>query len=99
VRLLGAIPTITTTDGTSIHYADWGDGPAVVLSRGWVISRGDVGVPDDGGLAARHGGDVRAFTEMDFRPDVAAIRVPTLVIHGDGDAGAPLEITAAAAPS
>jgi pimeloyl-ACP methyl ester carboxylesterase len=34
------MPTITTTDGTTIHYLDWGDGPPVVLSHGWVISAG-----------------------------------------------------------
>jgi non-heme chloroperoxidase len=231
------MPTITTTDGTTIHYVDWGDGPAVVLSHGWVISAGmweyqmtalaaaglravafdrrGSGRSDDPGrgydpdtcaddlaqlleqldltdvtlvghsmgageaaryltrhgdgrigrlvlvspvtpylvqtpdnpmgapaeyfegiyaallddrpsyLAAnvdaffgRHVGlDVsdavirwaleligaasplatvamqRAFTETDFRPDVAAIAVPTLVVHGDSDAGAPLELT------
>jgi non-heme chloroperoxidase len=231
------MPTITTTDGTTIHYVDWGNGPAVVLSHGWVIGaamweyqmtalaaaglravafdRRGCGRSDDPGrgygpdtaaddfaqfleqldltdvtlvahsmgageaaryltrhgdgriarlalvspvtpclvqrpdnplgvpaeyfeavyaallddrpsyLAAnadaffgRHVGlevsdavirwalDLitaasplasvemqRAFTETDFRPDVAAVRVPTLVIHGDSDAGAPLEIT------
>ena len=35
----------------------------------------------------------RAFTGVDFRPEVAAIRVPTLVVHGTVDASAPLEIT------
>jgi pimeloyl-ACP methyl ester carboxylesterase len=34
-----------------------------------------------------------AFTEIDFRPEVAAISVPTLVVHGTADASAPLEIT------
>jgi len=34
-----------------------------------------------------------AFTEVDFRPEVAAIDVPTLVVHGTADASAPLEIT------
>ncbi len=33
---------------------------------------------------------VRAFSETDFRHDLAAIRVPTLVIHGDGDTTVPL---------
>lgn len=34
---------------------------------------------------------VRAFSETDFRPDMAAFRVPTLVIHGDSDATVPVE--------
>jgi non-heme chloroperoxidase len=36
---------------------------------------------------------LRQFNECDFRADVAAIAVPTLVIHGDSDVGAPLELT------
>jgi pimeloyl-ACP methyl ester carboxylesterase len=43
-----------------------------------------------------------AFSMTDFRPDLAAITVPTLVIHGDSDAIVPFEIsgkrTAAAIP-
>ena len=34
---------------------------------------------------------VRAFSETDFRGDMAAFRVPTLVIHGDGDATVPVD--------
>jgi non-heme chloroperoxidase len=34
-----------------------------------------------------------AFMSHDFRPDLAKISVPTLVIHGDADASAPLPIT------
>lgn len=34
---------------------------------------------------------VRAFSETDFRPDLAAFKVPTLIIHGDADATVPLE--------
>lgn len=33
---------------------------------------------------------VRAFSETDFRGDMGAFRVPTLVIHGDADATVPL---------
>ena len=29
---------ITTKDGTSIFYKDWGSGPTVVLSHGWPLS-------------------------------------------------------------
>jgi len=30
--------TITAADGTEIYYKDWGEGPAVTLSRGWSVS-------------------------------------------------------------
>jgi pimeloyl-ACP methyl ester carboxylesterase len=33
---------------------------------------------------------VRAFSETDFRADLLAMRVPTLVIHGDSDATVPI---------
>jgi non-heme chloroperoxidase len=34
----------------------------------------------------------RAMTETDFRSDLAAITVPTLIVHGDRDVSAPLEL-------
>ncbi len=30
--------TITTSDGTLIHYKDWGKGPVVIFSHGWPLS-------------------------------------------------------------
>ena len=36
---------------------------------------------------------VRAFSGTDFRADLAAVRVPTLVIHGTSDATVPLEVS------
>jgi pimeloyl-ACP methyl ester carboxylesterase len=36
-----------------------------------------------------------AFTKTDFRPDVAAVTVPTLVIHGDSDLIVPFEVSGA----
>jgi pimeloyl-ACP methyl ester carboxylesterase len=33
----------------------------------------------------------RAFTEEDFRPDLRAIAVPTVILHGDSDTSTPLE--------
>ncbi len=45
---------------------------------------------------------VTAFAEIDFRADMAAFRVPTLVIHGDADRTVPIDVsgkaTAAAIP-
>lgn len=35
----------------------------------------------------------RAFTETDFCPDLRAVNVPALVIHGDADQSAPLDRT------
>jgi pimeloyl-ACP methyl ester carboxylesterase len=37
-------------------------------------------------------GLVRAFSQADQRDELAAVDVPTLVIHGDADASAPLEL-------
>ena len=37
---------------------------------------------------------VRAFSETDFRPDLASFTMPTLVIHGTKDATVPIDLTA-----
>ncbi len=34
---------------------------------------------------------VRAFSETDFRADCAAVKVPTLIVHGDSDHTVPIE--------
>jgi non-heme chloroperoxidase len=36
----------------------------------------------------------RAFTHTDFRADLAAVKVPTLIVHGDSDAMSPLQVSA-----
>ena len=40
---------------------------------------------------------VRAFSETDFRDDMRAFAVPTLVIHGDADATVPIDVSGRAA--
>ena len=42
---------------------------------------------------------VRAFSETDFRGDLAAFTIPTLVIHGDADQTVPIGISGRAAAS
>ena len=36
---------------------------------------------------------VRSFSETDFRADLAAVRIPTLVIHGTSDSTVPLDVS------
>jgi non-heme chloroperoxidase len=38
-------------------------------------------------------GSVDAFGKEDFMPDLAAVKVPTLILHGDADKPVPLELT------
>ena len=40
---------------------------------------------------------VKAFSQTDFRPDMAAFTMPTLVIHGDADQTVPIDVSAKAA--
>ena len=40
---------------------------------------------------------VGAFSETDFRPDMTAFDLPTLIVHGDADAIVPIGVTAVAA--
>ena len=37
---------------------------------------------------------VRAFSETDFRADLKALTIPTLIIHGDADATVPIKVSA-----
>jgi len=36
---------------------------------------------------------VRTFSETDLRPELEAFTMPTLIVHGDADQSAPLEVT------
>ena len=39
----------------------------------------------------------QAFSHTDFRPDLAAFRVPTLIVHGTADKTVPIDVSARAA--
>jgi non-heme chloroperoxidase len=81
--------------GRAQLYRDLADGPFFGHNR-----RGDV---DQGfrdafwlqSMASGHRGAhacIAAFSATDFRPDLAALDVPTLVIHGDDDQIVPFEV-------
>jgi non-heme chloroperoxidase len=42
-------------------------------------------------------GRAKAFATTDFRPDLAAFKVPTLILHGTGDKTVPIDASGRAA--
>ena len=58
----------------------------------WSQQRGD-----DGGAEADARLRRRLFRRTDFRPDLAAFNVPTLIIHGTGDKTVPIDAAGRAA--
>ncbi|CAN5763114.1 alpha/beta hydrolase [soil metagenome] len=76
-------------------YRDFADGPFFGNNRRQDVSQG---VRDAFWLQSMACGHraayqcIAAFSATDFRPDLAAIDVPTLVIHGDDDQIVPFEV-------
>ncbi|MBL7502180.1 alpha/beta hydrolase [Frankia sp. CNm7] len=77
-------------------YRDLADGPFFGLNRpGASVSQGVRDAFWRQGLQAGHRGayeSIAAFSATDFRPDLDAFDVPTLVIHGDDDQVVPFEV-------
>jgi non-heme chloroperoxidase len=76
-------------------YRDLADGPFFGNNRNNDISQGVRDAFWLQGMACGHRGAfecIAAFSETDFRPDLAKIDVPTLVIHGDDDQIVPFEV-------
>ncbi|MEK1943758.1 MAG: alpha/beta hydrolase [Pseudomonas sp.] len=70
--------------------------PFYGINQGQVVSEGVLTQTLNIALLASLKGTVdcvTAFADTDFRPDMAKIDVPTLVIHGDGDQIVPFETT------
>ncbi|GIH27575.1 non-heme chloroperoxidase [Acrocarpospora phusangensis] len=76
-------------------YRDLADGPFFGHNRGQGVAQGFRDAFWAQGMACGHRGAyecVAAFSATDFRPDLARIDVPTLVIHGDDDQIVPFEV-------
>jgi len=77
-------------------YRDLADGPFFGLNRpGASVSQGVRDAFWRQGLQAGHRNAyecIAAFSATDFRPDLDAFDVPTLVIHGDDDQVVPFEV-------
>ncbi|WP_061293734.1 alpha/beta fold hydrolase [Herbidospora cretacea] len=76
-------------------YRDLADGPFFGHNRTGQVPQGFRDAFWLQGMASGHRAAyecIAAFSATDFRPDLAAIDVPTLVIHGDDDQIVPFEV-------
>jgi non-heme chloroperoxidase len=76
-------------------YRDLADGPFFGHNRTGDVAQGFRDAFWSQGMASGHRGAfecIEAFSATDFREDLAAIDVPTLVIHGDDDQIVPFEV-------
>ena len=76
-------------------YRDFADGPFFGNNRTHDVSQGVRDLFWLQGMACGHRAAyecIAAFSATDFRPDLAAIDVPTLVIHGDDDQIVPFAV-------
>ena len=77
-----------TKDVTTSYYSY--NRPGAQVSEGVATTSGVQGMAT-GIMAATHA--ITAFSETDFRDDLAKISVPTLVVHGTDDQIVPIEIS------
>lgn len=76
-------------------YRTLADGPFFGHDRTGDVSQGVRDAFWAAGMAAGHRGAyecIAAFSATDFRPDLAKVTVPTLVIHGDDDQIVPFDV-------
>ena len=76
-------------------YRDFADGPFFGHNRNHDIDQGFRDAFWLQGMACGHRAAyecIAAFSATDFRPDLAKVDVPTLVIHGDDDQIVPFEV-------
>lgn len=89
--------TITTKDGTTLFFKDWGPkhGPVVSFGHGWPLTADawDAQMLHLSGYKSAFD-CIAAFSETDFTEDLKKIQVPTLILHGDDDQVVPIDATA-----
>ena len=76
-------------------YRDLADGPFFGHNRSHGVSQGTRDAFWLRSMASGHRGAyecIAAFSATDFRPDLAKVDVPTLVIHGDDDQIVPIDV-------
>jgi non-heme chloroperoxidase len=79
----------------SQQYKDLAGGPFFGKNKGLDVSEGMQDAFWRQGMQAGHRNAyecIAAFSATDFRPDLAKVDVPTLVIHGDADQVVPYEV-------
>ena len=94
VETFDAIRAGETADRSQL-YRDLADGPFFGHNRNHDVSQGVRDAFWLQSMACGHRGAyecIAAFSATDFRPDLARIDVPTLVIHGDDDQIVPFEV-------
>ncbi|EFC81942.1 alpha/beta fold hydrolase [Parafrankia sp. EUN1f] len=95
VEVFDAIRAGSLADRSQL-YRDLADGPFFGLNRaGASVSQGVRDAFWRQGLQSGHRNaydSIAAFSATDFRPDLDAFDIPTLVIHGDDDQVVPFEV-------
>ena len=95
VEVFDAIRAGSLADRSQL-YRDLADGPFFGLNRpGASVSEGVRDAFWRQGLQAGHRNayeSIAAFSATDFRPDLDAFDIPTLIVHGDDDQVVPFEV-------
>jgi non-heme chloroperoxidase len=94
VEVFDAIRAGEAADRSQL-YRDLADGPFFGHNRRGDVDRGFRDAFWLHGMACGHHAayeSIAAFSATDFRPDLAKVDVPTLVVHGDDDQIVPLDV-------
>ncbi len=85
-RMIAADRPQFLTDGVPTLFASTAGEPVSEAQRRWILGSALRASP----LATR--ACLRAFAQTDLRPELAALTMPTLVVHGDADGSQPIAV-------